>query len=691
MLKQLTLLAAVIGLLGASASAKVIKQPAYDFRKSGMLKVTEVDRAKDATRLTFRAKYKPKWYMSVSPEELTITMPDDTVGIVPLKIEGDMAFGQNYVMPESGEASFIVTYPALPKSAKKIDIGVKAGWPGIYGLDLSGKKKQDKGEKAVKPTPYHPIKTIFASDTITVSGRIAGYDPRSGIQVMELDIKDNALGKSIPVAFPIKADGSFSRRFYLPMAQLTDFLVKGYDMAFDVYLEPQNDLEILIDYDRMIEQAASGAPIASAVTFGGSLGELNNEINGCETSVKPMAFTLSDVQPEEAKQRLNSNYASAMTGIEAYISDKKVSPKAAGILRNAALAKHTEELLSYADYNSPVKLLPEGFYSDFLKEAFSADSTILAAQPHFLLNRLAFSNMLPERRQEINVNILRRALDFTREAGVELNNEEKKMIANIADFESPDSIQECLSSDFLRGIVAIYNAADRAGKVDALTEFNKTLPPIAFGKAETNRQFIQRISGSEELPLLWQFAVTAAAGRYGLQEMVEEMVPEHGITNQYLIDHVTEAAKPKPGVRQLPDTQAGAIMRNIIEPYRGKYLLIDFWDIYCGPCRAGIEDNQARRERHRGNPGFAILFIASEKGSPIDKYNAYVEKHLKGEHLRRLPEEQITLIRELFEFNGIPRYILFNPDGEIVSSDYSNHEFWELLKEKGIINEPADN
>lgn len=691
MLKKI-LLAAICGLLSAGGvCAKIIKSPAYDFRKSGMLKVTEVDRTKDATRLIFKAKYKPKWYMSVSPEELTITMPDDSVSIVPLKIEGDMAFGEKYVMPESGEASFSVTYPALPKSVKKIDIGVKTGWPGIYGLDLSGKKKRNKGEQAVKPTPYHPVKTIFASDTITLSGRIAGYDPRSGIKVMELDLKDDALGRSIPVVFPVKADGSFSRRFYLPMAQMTDFLVKGYEMSFDVYLEPHNDLEILIDYDRMIEQVAAGAPIASAVTFGGSLGQLNNEINGCETSVKPMAFTLSGVQPEKAKQRINSNYASVMSGIDKYIADNKVSPKAAGILRNTALAHRTEDLLSYANYNSPVTLLSEDFYADFLKEVFSADSTILAAQPYFLLNRLAFSNVLPERQQEVNVNILRRALDAAHEAGIELNDEEKELIAKIADFESPDSIQECLSSDFFIGIIAIHNAAERVGKVDALTEYNKTLPPIAFGKTETNRQFIQRINGSEELPLVWQFAVTASNGRYNLGEFVKEMEPVHGITNQYLIDHINDAAKPKPGVRQLPMTEAGVIMRNIIEPYRGKYLLVDFWDIYCGPCRAGIEEYQPMRERHRGNPGFAILFIASEKGSPIDKYNSYVAKHLKGENLLRMPEQQMALMRELFEFNGIPRYILFNPEGEVVSSDYSLHEFWDLLKEKGIIDESGDN
>lgn len=57
----------------------------------------------------------------------------------------------------------------------------------------------------------------------------------------------------------------------------------------------------------------------------------------------------------------------------------------------------------------------------------------------------------------------------------------------------------------------------------------------------------------------------------------------------------------------------------------------------------------------------------------------------------RLPEDQMILLRELFEFNGIPRYILFNPESEVVNSNSSPYDFWELLKVKGIIDESGDN
>ena len=40
---------------------------------------------------------------------------------------------------------------------------------------------------------------------------------------------------------------------------------------------------------------------------------------------------------------------------------------------------------------------------------------------------------------------------------------------------------------------------------------------------------------------------------------------------------------------QLPAGKATDIFRRIIAPHAGKVLFIDFWGIYCGPCRGGIQ------------------------------------------------------------------------------------------------------
>ena len=62
----------------------------------------------------------------------------------------------------------------------------------------------------------------------------------------------------------------------------------------------------------------------------------------------------------------------------------------------------------------------------------------------------------------------------------------------------------------------------------------------------------------------------------------------------------------------LPDTEGGKLLRRLTEKYRGKYVLIDFWGMFCGPCRSGIERSKPMREALRNHPDVDFLFISTE-------------------------------------------------------------------------------
>ena len=117
----------------------------------------------------------------------------------------------------------------------------------VAGLCLTAFASAD-----VIQTPYRPIRTIFEADTISLTGQIAGYDPDSGPKVLQLTVNDLAVGRTTPISLPVKPDGSFGQRFLLPMAQLT-YITDGGPDKIDVYLEPHNDLDILVDYKKWID------------------------------------------------------------------------------------------------------------------------------------------------------------------------------------------------------------------------------------------------------------------------------------------------------------------------------------------------------------------------------------------------------------------------------------------------------
>lgn len=115
----------------------------------------------------------------------------------------------------------------------------------------------------------------------------------------------------------------------------------------------------------------------------------------------------------------------------------------------------------------------------------------------------------------------------------------------------------------------------------------------------------------------------------------------------------------------LPDTESGRLLRSLTEKYRGKYVLIDFWGLSCGPCRYGIEHSKTMREALRNHPDVDFLFVSAEDGSE-DDYRKYVDEHLAGEDVVRVSCDDFNRLMELFNFLGIPHYETLDREGNVV-------------------------
>ena len=44
-----------------------------------------------------------------------------------------------------------------------------------------------------------------------------------------------------------------------------------------------------------------------------------------------------------------------------------------------------------------------------------------------------------------------------------------------------------------------------------------------------------------------------------------------------------------------------------------------------------------------------------------------------GDNLFRLPEDEYNYLRQLFKFNGIPRYVMLDRDGNVVDDNFPGH------------------
>jgi thiol-disulfide isomerase/thioredoxin len=105
-----------------------------------------------------------------------------------------------------------------------------------------------------------------------------------------------------------------------------------------------------------------------------------------------------------------------------------------------------------------------------------------------------------------------------------------------------------------------------------------------------------------------------------------------------------------------------------LESLKGKYVYVDLWATWCGPCRAEIPSLKKMEETFHGrNIEFVSISIDSEKD--YEKWKTFVtEKALTGTQLYAAKANQTEFVKA-FEVNSIPRFILIDPKGVVVDAD----------------------
>ena len=105
-----------------------------------------------------------------------------------------------------------------------------------------------------------------------------------------------------------------------------------------------------------------------------------------------------------------------------------------------------------------------------------------------------------------------------------------------------------------------------------------------------------------------------------------------------------------------------------LEDLKGKYVYIDVWATWCGPCRAEIPFLKTAEEKYHGK-NIEFVSISVDVAKDYEKWKTFVkEKELGGTQLLADNNWNSDFIKA-FAINSIPRFILIGPDGKFVDSD----------------------
>ena len=226
-----------------------------------------------------------------------------------------------------------------------------------------------------------------------------------------------------------------------------------------------------------------------------------------------------------------------------------------------------------------------------------------------------------------------------------------------------------------------YKAGDTANlrlieqKIDALDSIKTGMQKQWIRKHATSPvsayilEYMRFSVNFDTLEVLYNHLTAAAKNNY----------PAKKVNHAIEVNKLTGIGKTALDFTQ-PDTLGKPVS---LKDFRGKYVLLDFWASWCGPCREENPNVVAAYNKYR-DKNFTVLSVSLDQPTGKEKWlNAIHKDGLTWTHVSDLKFWDNAVAKE-YDIESIPSNFLLDPNGVIIGKDLRgddlNNKLAEVMK-----------
>jgi len=326
------------------------------------------------------------------------------------------------------------------------------------------------------------------------------------------------------------------------------------------------------------------------------------------------------------------------------------------------------------------------------------DSSAITADGKFSLSINATSDVVYNLRLQNDVSQFVTIINDASKINLDVDFNKRTDFYNVSGSKASKSIQEYLTkiTGMQKDRFTVYFQIDSLKKNngDSLLVQDLTIKQQQISneeKAYTQQTVLQSTNSSLSLFILSTYQGMARDPNFRVNGFTDEEVV--GLLNDVLnkfpertdiagIRNSVESGIPKlkwvgkqaPEI-SLPDTEGRTVK---LSSFRGKYVLVDFWASWCGPCRRE-NPNVVQAYNQFKNKNFTILGVSLDRQKEAWE-KAIVEDNLNWTHISDLKYWQSEVV-PIYQVASIPFNVLVDPDGKVVAENLRGNALEQKLQQ----------